>query len=131
MLIQSKPSAKYEIIKAMSERDNNLLNIQWLCAIAGVSRSGYYYWLSTEKDRNERDKQDRSDFDLILEAFRYRGYNKGARGIHMRLLLLPAGYHEHEENLAADEEIPSDLPGQEGKPLPRGHEGCTGITYIP
>ena len=86
MLIQSKPSAKYEIIKAMSERDNNLLNIQWLCAIAGVSRSGYYYWLSTEKDRNERDKQDRSDFDLILEAFRYRGYNKGARGIHMRLL---------------------------------------------
>lgn len=86
MLIQSKPSAKYEIIQAMTLRDNNLLNIQWLCDIAGVSRSGYYYWLGTVKNREEKERQDERDFELILEAFKYRGYDKGARGIHMRLL---------------------------------------------
>lgn len=87
-LIQSRPSAKYEIIQAMTARDNNLLNLQWLCKIAGVSRSGYYYWLSAEKDRLEREVQDKRDFDLILAAYKHRGYNKGARGIHMRLLRL-------------------------------------------
>lgn len=31
---------KYKIISEMISRDNNLLNISWLCEIAGVSRSG-------------------------------------------------------------------------------------------
>lgn len=35
------PSAKYEIIREMTQRDNNLLNIRQLCESAGVSRSGY------------------------------------------------------------------------------------------
>lgn len=86
MLIQSKPSTKYEIIQAMTLRDNNLLNIQWLCDIAGVSRSGYYYWLKAEKTRIEKEHQDELDFGLILAAYKHRGYDKGARGIHMRLL---------------------------------------------
>ena len=34
----------------------------------------------------KREKQDQEDFDLILEAYMYRGYNKGARSIYMRLL---------------------------------------------
>ena len=79
---------KYEIIQAMTARDDNLLNIQWLCDIAGVSRSGYYYWLGTEKFRIERAHQDELDFGLALEAYKHRGYDKGARGIHMRLLRL-------------------------------------------
>lgn len=29
-------SAKYAIIREMTQRDNNLLNIAWLCAAAGV-----------------------------------------------------------------------------------------------
>lgn len=41
-MIKSLPSVKYEIIREMVARDNNLLNIEWLCEIAGVSRSGYY-----------------------------------------------------------------------------------------
>ena len=32
---------KYQIIHDMLSRDNNLLNISWLCEIAGVSRNGY------------------------------------------------------------------------------------------
>ena len=84
--MKANPSVKYEIIREMSSRDNNLLNIKWLCDIAGVSRSGYYYWLNTEKDRTNREHQDEADFRLILEAYKFRGYNKGVRGIHMRLL---------------------------------------------
>jgi len=88
MMIESHPSAKFELIREMTERDNNELNIVWLCEIAGVSRSGYYRWLQAESSRQKREKQDKADFDLILEAYRFRGYSKGGRGIHMRLLHL-------------------------------------------
>jgi len=46
MLIKSRADVKFEIIREMTSRDSNLLNISWLCEIAGVSRSGYYRWLS-------------------------------------------------------------------------------------
>jgi len=86
--LHGQPSVKYEIIQAMTARDDNLLNIQWLCDIAGVSRSGYYHWLSAEKSRIERERMDELDFDLVLVAYKHRGYSKGVRGIHMRLLRL-------------------------------------------
>ena len=47
-------SAKYAIIREMTQRDNNLLNIAWLCAAAGVSRSGYYHYLETEDLRRQQ-----------------------------------------------------------------------------
>ena len=78
--------SKYKIIQEMTQRDNNLLNITWLCSTAGVSRSGYYHYLETEGLRLQREEQDQKDFLIILEAFMFRGYNKGARGIYMRLL---------------------------------------------
>jgi putative transposase len=40
---------------------------------------------SSDKRCNKED-QDRADFALILEAYKYRGYDKGRRGIYMRLL---------------------------------------------
>ena len=80
------PSAKYEIIREMTQRDNNLLNIRQLCESAGVSRSGYYHYLQAEDVRLRREARDRADFEIILEAYNYRGYSKGARGIYMRLL---------------------------------------------
>jgi putative transposase len=79
-------SSKYKIIQEMTQRDNNLLKITWLCSTAGVSRSGYYHYLETEDLRLQREEQDQKDFLIILEAFMFRGYNKGARGIYMRLL---------------------------------------------
>ena len=86
MEIEASPGVKYSIIQTMTLRDNNLLNITWLCEMAGVSRSGYYSWLASEEVRKRREKQDRSDFGLILAAYQHRGYSKGARGIYMRLL---------------------------------------------
>ena len=57
-----------------------------LCDIANVSKSGYYNWVASENNRLKKEEQDRRDFDLILKAYNYKGYNKGARGIYMRLL---------------------------------------------
>lgn len=80
------PNLKYQIIYDIISADDNLLNIKELCQIAGVSRSGYYAWVNAQPKRVERELQDQKDFDLILAAFQYRGYDKGVRGIHMRLL---------------------------------------------
>ena len=41
MEIEATPDVKFGIIREMTTRDDNLLNISWLCKIAGVSRSGY------------------------------------------------------------------------------------------
>lgn len=78
--------AKYQIIYDTLQKNDNLLNVAAMCEIAGVSRSGYYHYLSTEDQRMEREERDRQDFLLILKAYQYRGYHKGARSIYMRLL---------------------------------------------
>ena len=78
-------SSKYQIIYDIMSAKDNVLNVKELCRVAGVSRSGYYAWLKAESKRRERDNQDQKDFVLILEAYRHRGYDKGVRGIYMRL----------------------------------------------
>lgn len=80
------PGRKIEIIHEVVSQDNNKLTITELCNIAGVSRSGYYRWLNSYESRKLRDERDRADFELIVKAYYYRGYQKGARSIHMRLL---------------------------------------------
>jgi transposase InsO family protein len=84
--MKSSPSSKFEIVHEMVNREGNLMNVKQLCEIAGVSRSGYYSWLKAEPVRIEREVRDRLDFEEILKAYRHRGYDKGGRGIHMRLL---------------------------------------------
>lgn len=74
---------KFEVIwKTMQEGDNQL-SVSMLCEIAGVSRSGYYKWIKSAGIREEREKKDREDFELVLKAYNQRGYSKGARGIYM------------------------------------------------
>lgn len=80
------PGRKFEIIHEVVSQDNNKLTITELCNIAGVSRYGYYRWLNSYESRKLRDERDRADFELIVKAYYYRGYQKGARSIHMRLL---------------------------------------------
>jgi putative transposase len=84
--IQAKAYLKYKYIKEVTSQDNNLLNISLLCKTAGVSRSGYYQWLNSVNTRNLKDEHDRREFEIILKAYKFRGYDKGSRGIHMRLL---------------------------------------------
>ena len=68
------------------------MSIAYLCESAGVSRSGFYAYMQHKKDPdsylNQKEIQDQNDFDLILEAYKHRGYDKGRRGIRMRLLHL-------------------------------------------
>lgn len=77
----------------MMQREGNLLNITWLCDAAGVSRSGYYHYLATEDIRLQREEKDRQDFLIIVEAYQYRGFHKGARSIYMRLLHMNPPVH--------------------------------------
>lgn len=81
-------SYKFKIISEMIQRENNLLTVSMLCEIAQVSRSGYYNWVNSENIRIEKEEKDRKDFEIILQVYRYRGYDKGARGIYMRLIHL-------------------------------------------
>ena len=62
------------------------MNIKELCSLAGVSRSGYYRYLSNIDVIPAKDIQDDADYQLILAAYKFRGYDKGVWGIHMRLL---------------------------------------------
>lgn len=79
-------SSKFQLIHELVSREDNILTITELCSIARVSRSGYYNWVNSKDKRDEQERKDRHDFELILEAFSHRGYDKGVRGIHMRLL---------------------------------------------
>ena len=53
-----------------------------------MPRSSYYSWLKKpyHETRCSKEEQDKLDFQLILDAYNYRGYAKGVMGIHMRLL---------------------------------------------
>lgn len=86
MYMKGSPHIRYEIIDETISHDDNLLNISYLCEIAGVSRSGFYFWRNNRSKRDAAEERDKQDFELVLIAFKHRGYDKGARGIHMRLL---------------------------------------------
>lgn len=86
-------NTKYAIIEEMLKREDNMLNIKWLCETAGVSRSGFYHYLNTYDLREQREQNDRNDFDLILKAYNHRGYSKGARGIYMCFLHMDPPVH--------------------------------------
>ena len=53
-------NVKYAIIEQMMNREDNMLNVKWLCDTAGVSRSGYYHYLKTADLREQREQQDRA-----------------------------------------------------------------------
>lgn len=80
-----KSSDIFELIR-ITILDNNLKNVvSYLCASAGVSRSGYYNYLSNESKRERREKIDIKVRDDILMAISFRGYKKGSRSIKMLL----------------------------------------------
>ena len=79
-------SAVFEIIHEALRQEDSVLTVSAMCEIAGVSRSGYYRWEAASETRENQEMRDRADFALILEAYKYRGYKKGVRSIHMRLL---------------------------------------------
>ena len=79
-------SCIFEIIHDAVMQNDEHLSISHMCALAGVSRSGYYAWVKAAPIREAQEQQDKVDFDLILNAYKQRGYSKGAKGIYMCLL---------------------------------------------
>jgi putative transposase len=61
--------------------------VRHLCAIIGVSRSGYYNYFSekSQENRKQKDKKDEIVKEIILKAFFFKGRKKGARQIKMTL----------------------------------------------
>lgn len=88
MFVPAPPETRFAMIQETLSSYGNTLSVSELCRIANVSRSGYYRWAAAEPSRKQREAQDQADFALILQAYNYRGYAKGARSIYMRLLHL-------------------------------------------
>ena len=109
-------SCVFEIIEKTVSTSENRLSISSLCKMAGVSRSGYYAWVKAEAFRQAQQEQDRKDFELILAAYKRRGYKKGARSIYLELLHMDPPVIM-EENPSSDEKVPPALPHQEGESL--------------
>ena len=93
-MLESKPSVIFETIRETLADPSNRLTVSRLCEAAGVSKSGYYRWLSAEGARSAREADDEAEFAWIRKAYEYRGYDKGGRGIYMRLQRM-----EHPMNL--------------------------------
>lgn len=74
------------MIRKTIESNDNILSVKQLCEIVQVSRSGYYKYLKGSNKRRPKEETDLRDFQLIKEAYSFRGYDKGVMGIHMRLL---------------------------------------------
>ena len=82
----NEASTIFSLIHQTLSGSENELSVSMMCQTAGVSRSGYYAWLNAASARQARETQDRTDFELVLEAYNRRGYSKGARGIYMCLI---------------------------------------------
>ena len=69
----------------INDSTKNHFSVSHLCAIADVSRSGYYRYLKNKPLQIERNNSDLVARDNILKAFNYRGYKKGSRSVKMIL----------------------------------------------
>lgn len=57
----------------------------YFCDLLDVSRSGYYSYLKASVSREAREQLDLEAKEIILKAFKRRGYKKGSRSIKMIL----------------------------------------------
>ena len=67
------------------KQKRNKLSLTYMLGVAGVSKSGYYNHFKQTASKLMREMNDEEDFDKVLMAYRFKGYNKGAKGIKMTL----------------------------------------------
>ena len=75
------------MIYKLKLKNKEKLNIKWMCEISGVSRSGYYNYVKnlTSSKYLLREEMDKADFELIMQAYKFKNRHKGARAIKMTL----------------------------------------------
>ena len=66
--MMDKPDKKFELIREIVNKEDNVLSVTELCRIAGVSRSGYYRWGNAEDVRRAREKGEQGGFSLVFQA---------------------------------------------------------------
>ena len=67
-------------------KKHNLKNLtSFLCNISGVSRSGYYNFLTTKKNRNIKEIKDLEAKENIMKLFKKKKITKGSRQVKMNL----------------------------------------------
>lgn len=64
-----KISERYELIDSIIREYRLKGMVKYLCKIAEVSRSGYYYWKNNEATRYKKYEQDSNDFELLHQVY--------------------------------------------------------------
>ena len=75
----------FECIKITLEKYNLKNLTSFLCKISDVSRSGYYNFLATEKNRNIKEIKDLEAKENIMKLFKKKKITKGSRQVKMNL----------------------------------------------
>ncbi len=75
----------FKIIQSLVIKHSFKRMIRHLCNLTGVSRSGYYNYLNTDKARELKDQKDLETLKIILKGYKFKGYDKGSRGVLMAL----------------------------------------------
>lgn len=69
----------------MMSHKKNKLKLSHPLKISGVSKSGYYGYIKEIESKLVRELSDEEDFELIVRAYRFKGFNKEARQLKMTL----------------------------------------------
>lgn len=83
--VANRPSKKYRLIHSLIEAKGQGLSVLYLCDVAGVSRSGYYKWLSCSLKRAQKEQADFEQHLLIQDIFLKKHRKSGWRVIKMVL----------------------------------------------
>lgn len=79
------PNRAYQLIHETIEQNGFKGMTRYFCDLLDVSRSGYYSYLNASSVREAREKLELEAKEIILKAFKRRGYKKGSRSIKMIL----------------------------------------------
>jgi len=79
------PSKAYQLIQETIDQNGFTMMTRYFCDLLEVSRSGYYSYLKASTIREAREQLDLEVKEIILKAFKRRGYKKGSRSIKMIL----------------------------------------------
>ena len=82
---QASPAEKYKIIQQMTCGITIFLTLPGCVNMLAFLVLDISV-LKAAGARAAQDEQDKKDFEVILAAYTFRGYDKGVRGIYMRLL---------------------------------------------
>lgn len=83
--VVNTPSEKYALIHDLVAAAGKEFKVSYLCDVAGVSRSGYYRWLSCASSRLQREEADYEHHLAIRDIFEKKHRKAGWRVIRMNL----------------------------------------------